>query len=255
MRARALAAAVLVPALAASGASGIPHALGAAPAAASAWPPPSPRELLAGARALRAAGDVGGARARLERALVVAPAYDDARLELADLLLSEGADLDRAAELLGGVRAPQARASLLSARLAELRADDGAAAAAYARALEAGDDPDVRLRRALALDRLGRPAEAIRELERVRAARPRDAIARARLAALYEGAGRFRDAEGEYRALAEAHPDRAQGWEDLALFCERAGRYADAQAAHRRARDARKKEGARELRPLPPSRR
>jgi tetratricopeptide (TPR) repeat protein len=236
-------AAVLVAALAAREAGADPG-----------WPPPSPGEHLARARTLRAEGDTPAARARLEIALFVAPAYDDARLELADLLLADGAELDRAAELLAGVRAPHARAWLLAGRLAELRADDANAADAYARALEARDDPEVRLRRALALDRLGRPAEAIRELERVRAARPDDAIARARLAALYEGAGRRREAEAEYRALAQARPRRAQGWEELAGFYERAGRRAEARAARERARQARAG-GARELRPLPPSRR
>lgn len=258
MRSRALAA-VLVAALGPSSPAraddaGSPASAAAAPSPEP-WPPPSPGENLERARALRTEGDVAGARARLERAVWIAPAYDDARLELADLLLSDGAELDRAAELLGGVRAPGSRAHLLSARLAELRADDAGAAAAYARALEAGDDPDARLRRALALDRLGRSGEAIAELERVRAARPDDAIARARLALLYEGAGRFREAEREYRRLAAARPDRAQGWEDLARLCERAGRYPEARAAHRRARAARAAAGSRELRPLPPSRR
>ncbi|HEX9049421.1 MAG TPA: tetratricopeptide repeat protein [Anaeromyxobacter sp.] len=231
-------------------------ALAAAPApAVPAWPPPSPGELLALSRALRAEGDVAGARARLETALRIAPEFDDARHELADVLLSEGIDLDRAAELLAGVRLPRARTHLLAARLAELRSDDAGAVAAYARALELGDDPDARIRRALALGRLGRTAEAIEELKRVRAARPDDPLARGGLARLYEGAGRNREAEREYRAIAESHPERAQGWEDLARFCERAGRYAEARAAHRRARQARGGERARELRPLPPSRR
>jgi len=256
MRPPSLAAVVLVSGLALGGPA---RALTSAPLVPApvpeTWPPPSPGDNLTCARAMRAEGDVAGARLRLEHALAVAPAYDDARLELADLLVSDGAELDRAAELLAGVRARNARADLLSARLAELRADDASAAAAYARALEAGDDPDARLRRALALDRLGRSAEAIEELERVKAVRPDDAIARGRLAVLYEGAGRFRKAEAEYRALAEARPERAQGWEDLARCCERAGRYAEARAAHRRARQARATASARELRPLPPSRR
>ncbi len=230
MRCGALAAAILAAGTAAVGApSGVAAAPdGAEPLAEWAWPPPSPGDRFARARALRRDGDVAGARWQLERALVVAPAYDDARLELAELLLSDDAELDHAAELLAGVRAPRARAWVLSGRLAELRADDGGAAAAYGRALEAGDDPDVRLSRALALDRLGRSGEAIDELKRVRAKRPHDAIARAHLATLFEGAGRYREAELEYRALAQAHPDRAQGWEDLARCCERAGRYAEA---------------------------
>ncbi|HET8540148.1 MAG TPA: tetratricopeptide repeat protein, partial [Anaeromyxobacter sp.] len=153
MRLSAHAAAVLLGALAACGTprSGAPGA-----ASSPAGGQPRPEVLVARARALRAEGDVAGARARLETALAAAPASDDARLELADLLLADATELDRAAALLAGVRAPWARAQLLSARLAELRGDDAGAAACYARALEAGDDPDARLRRALALDRLGR---------------------------------------------------------------------------------------------------
>jgi tetratricopeptide (TPR) repeat protein len=236
-----------------------PRALAAtvhAPAAPGSGPaslPLPPSERFARAQRLRSEGDVAGARAQLESALATAPAYDDARLEFADILLSDGSDLDGAAALLSGVRVPGARSHLLSARLSELRGDDAGAAAAYEDALEAGDDPDVRFRRALALDRLGRRDEAIGELERVRTARPKDAVARSRLAALYESAGRTREAGAEYRALAEARPERAQGWEDLARFCERTGRNAEARAAHARARAARGKASTRELRPLPPS--
>jgi predicted Zn-dependent protease len=214
---------------------------------------PRPEALVANAQELRAQGDVAGARARLEAALATAPSDDAARLELADLLLADGADLDRAAALLAAVRAPGPRVHLLSARLSELRGDDAGASDAYARALDAEDDPDVRLRRGLALDRLGRAGEATLELERVRADRPDDAIARGRLAALYERAGRVREAEAEYRALAEARPERVQGWEDLARFCERAGRHAEARAAAERARAARGTANAR--RPLLPSKR
>jgi tetratricopeptide (TPR) repeat protein len=219
---------------------------------------PRPEVLVARARALRAEGDLAGAHARLEAALAQAPGDEGARLELADLLLADASDLDRAQALLAGVPKTTPRAHLLAARLSELRGDDAGAAGAYERALDAGDDdPDVRLRRALALDRLGRAPEAIPELERVREARPDDAIARTRLAALYEAAGRVREAEAEYRALAEAHPDRAQGWDALAAFCERTGRREEARLAHAKAREARGSSttSARELRPLLPSRR
>ncbi len=253
MRLPALAAAILLGALFACGTSHTAVAPRPGVAAVEPVQQPRPDVLVARARTLRAEGDAAGARARLETALGAAPANDDARLELADLLLADGKDLDLAAALLAGVRASSPRAHLLSARLAELRGDDASAAAAYALALDAADDADVRLRRALALDRLGRAGEAIAELERVRAAQPDDAIARGRLAALYEGAGRLHEAEAEYRAVAEARPERAQGWEDLARFCERAGRPAEARSAHERARAARGTASARELRPLLPS--
>ncbi|WP_248360210.1 tetratricopeptide repeat protein [Anaeromyxobacter oryzae] len=252
----ALARTVLAACLAACATAGALAATPAAPAPPtmdSAWPPPPPSERVARARRLRAEGDVAGAGAQLESALATAPAYDDARLEFADILLSNGSDVDRAAALLAGVRAPGARGQVLSAWLAEFRGDDAGAAAAYAKALELADDPDVRLRRALALERLGWADEAIRELERVRDARPKDTFARGRLAALYETAGRIREADAEYCALAAARPERAQGWEELARFYERNGRRDEARAAHDRARTARGQTSARKLRPLPPS--
>jgi len=253
MRLPARSAALLLAALAACGTSR--STVAPPPTGADSGRPPRADVLVARARALRAEGDAAGARSRLEAALAVEPANDDARLELADLLLADGAELERAATLLAAVAPPSPRAHLLSARLAELRGDDAGAAAAYALALEAGDDAEARLRRGLALDRLGRSEEAISELERVRASAPDDAIARGRLAALYEAAGRLPDAEAEYRAVAEARPDRAQGWEELARFCDRIGRPAEARAAREKTRAARGTASARELRPLLPSKR
>ncbi len=225
------------------------------PAAIQPAPQPRPEVLLERARVLRAEGDVEGARARLETAYTLDPASDDVRLELADLLLTDGDGTDRAAVLLGAVaRADSARYHLLGARLAELRGEDAGAAGAYERALAIEDDPDARLRRALALERLGRAGEATTELERVRADRPGDAIARTHLADRYEAAGRNADAESELRAVADAQPDRAAGWERLARFYERSGRAEDARAALARARTA-SGTGERALRPLLPSRR
>ncbi len=210
---------------------------------------------MARARALRAEGDVAGARARLEAALESAPRDDDVRIELADLLVADGGDLVRAEALLAGVAARAApRLHLVLARLAEARGDDATAASEYPLALAVDDDSDARLRLALALERLGRTDEAVAELERVRAARPDDAVARSRLAERYEAAGRLADAEAEYRAVAEAQPERAAGWERLARFYERAGRPGEARAAEERAHGA----GARQertLRPLLPSKR
>jgi tetratricopeptide (TPR) repeat protein len=227
----------------------------AAPAVAAPAPPapPPPEVIVAQARALRLQGDLAGARAELETALRTAPDSDDVRLELADLLVSEARDSALAWALLKGVRSRDgARWSVVSGRLGELVGDDPWAVDAYARALAAADDPDVRLRRALALERLGRADEATEELERVRASRPDDALVSARLGECYEAAGRLREAEAELRASAEAQPERAAGWQRLALFYERRGRPAEASAALARARDAGGR-GGRSLRPLLPS--
>jgi tetratricopeptide (TPR) repeat protein len=233
-----------------------------APAAASADAAPAPAAqprtdvLVSRARALRAEGDVEGASARLEAALQLAPEAADVRVELADLLVADGRDLDRAAALLAGVQAGGgARLHLVRARLAEAQGDDAAAAAEYELALATEDDPDARLRRALALERLGRDADALAELTQVRADRPDDTLVRARLAERLEGAGRLAEAEEEYRWLAEAQPDRAGPWERLARFYERSGRAKEARWAAERAREAAGARQDRALRPLLPSRR
>lgn len=226
-------------------------------APAEALPPsqPRPEVLLARARALRAEGDVAGAQERLEVALQAAPDSDELRLELADLIVAEGREPYRAAVLLEGVRVRDgARWHLANGRLAELRGDDRGAEAAYARALAEEDDPDVRLRRALVLERLGRFDEAAAQLELLRAARPDDALVRARLAERHEAAGRLAEAEVELREAAEAQPERAAGWERLARFYRRAGREAEARDALARARDALGRT-ERALRPLLPSKR
>jgi len=229
------------------------------PLPSAAVPPPATLPgsdaLLADARALRAAGDAALARARLEEALAAAPSRDDVRIELAELLVADGDDPPRAETVLAGVRrrTVDARWDLACARLAELRGDDDAAQAAYGRALFVREDLDIRLRRALALERLGRADEAARELERARSARPQDLAVRARLAELYEAAGRLAEAEAELVTAARAAPERAAGWTRLARFYERAGRQADADRADARARAAGRP--SRNLRPLLPSRR
>jgi len=220
---------------------------------------PTPRvdieALRADALALRAAGDLAGARMKLELALTAAPS-DALRLEVADLLVADGGDLDRAGVLVADVRDRDAdvRYDVLSARVAELRGDDAAAAGAYARAISRAEDADLRLRLASALERLGRTAEAARELERVRALRPDDPSVRERLAEAYEADGRISEAEAAWVTAAAATPERAAGYERLARFYERLGRRDAAERAEARAR-AITRQGERALRPLLPSKR
>jgi len=217
---------------------------------------PSPEEFVSDARIFRVGGDLAGARARLEEGLRIAPGSDEIRIALADLLLLDGGDPDHVAALLAGARAPDGRHHLLAARLAELRGDDVEAAAAYGLALSRQDDVDVRLRRALALDRLGRTDEAMPELERVRSRRPGDVAVRTRLGEIYEEAGRIPEAEAELRSAAEEQPERSASWERLARFYERAGRQAEARGAWARVEGTRPERPAgRTLRPLLPSRR
>jgi tetratricopeptide (TPR) repeat protein len=211
-----------------------------------------PGELVAGARQLRSDGDHAGAQRLLEQAAVLAPDDAEVCLELADLLVADDADLDRAGAMLLAIPAGHPRRDATLGRLAELRGDPAGAEAAYARELAVADDPEVRLRRALVLERLGRDAEATVELERLRAADPDDAVVRARLAERYEAAGRLREAEAELRALAEASPGRPDGWRRLAAFCTRHGLTDKARAAEARARDA-EASPQRVLRPLKPT--
>lgn len=106
------------------------------------------------------------------------PAEIEARLAEAARLLSDGASLDRVEALLAGVPPRTRGRDLLLGQLAELRGEDAAAAEAYGRALAAVEDDEVRLRRALALERLGRGDEVAADLARLRpepAGRPADA--------------------------------------------------------------------------------
>jgi tetratricopeptide (TPR) repeat protein len=253
---RYLPAALLLAAACASGGS-----TPAAKAPVPAPPPPTapavraPRidVLVASARALRDGGDAEGAREVLEAALTLAPASDPVRLELAVQLVADARELERAATLLAEARASGGgRAIALEGQLAELRGDDTAAAAAYAASLEAAPDADVRLRRALVLERLGRADDALGELHLASRERPGDPLVRARLAERYEATGLLAAAEAELVAAAEGAPDRAAGWDHLARFYARAGRADKARAAEAKARSAAGTHD-RKLRPLPRS--
>jgi hypothetical protein len=94
----------------------------------------------------------------------------EARLDEAARLLADGYDLDRAGALLASVPAEAPRRALLEGQLAELRGDDASAEQAYGRYLAGVEDDEVRLRRALALERLGRGEEAEEDLARLRPA-------------------------------------------------------------------------------------
>jgi len=93
-----------------------------------------------------------------------------AALEEAERLLADGADLPLVARLLVAAGDEDPRRDLLAGQLAELCDDDEAAAAAYGRFLARAEDDEVRLRRALALERLGRAGEVRDDLARLRPA-------------------------------------------------------------------------------------
>jgi hypothetical protein len=110
------------------------------------------------------------------------PPTEAERLDEAARLLADGVRLERAALLLAAVAPGAPRRDLLLGQLAELSGDDAGAAAAYERVLAKGEDGEVRLRRALALERLGRGAEVEAELRSLREAGRREPEAEVRTA-------------------------------------------------------------------------
>jgi hypothetical protein len=135
--------------------------------------------LLAGCAAAPPAPPPPPPRALAPAPLPALPPSDDERLDEAARLLGDGVRLERASLLLASVAPGPPRRELLVGQLAELTGDDTGAVAAYERVLAGGDDDEVRLRRALALERLGRGAEAEADLHRLRAAAPREPEAEA----------------------------------------------------------------------------
>jgi tetratricopeptide (TPR) repeat protein len=226
------------------------------PAPAPAPPPVDVAAELDAARAARAGGDDAAAREHLERAVDADATLVDARLDLAELLLERAADLPRAETLLDEARAlrgADAREERLRGAALEARGDERGAVAAYERALAREADPDLLLRRAVLLRRLGREEEAVRAFEELERARPNDLTAKVHLAELYESLGRSAQAEAELRALVAAAPQNPAPLRRLAAFFRRRG---DARGAKRAEADAaRVAAPARALRPLPRSRR
>jgi hypothetical protein len=120
-------------------------------------PPPPPRPVVAPAPAPPAL-----------------PPTEPERLAEAARLVGDGVRLERAALLLAAVSPAAPGRDRLAGQLAELTGDDLGAVAAYDRVLARGDDGEVRLRRALALERLGRIAEASTDLRLLREAPVRE---------------------------------------------------------------------------------
>jgi hypothetical protein len=107
------------------------------------------------------------------------PPTDAERLAEASRLVGDGVRLERAATLLAAVAPGAPGRDLLLGQLAELTGDDAGAVAAYDRVLARGPDEEVRLRRAIVLERMGRGAEAAAELRALREAPPHEPEAEA----------------------------------------------------------------------------
>jgi len=213
------------------------------------------RELALG-REARSGGDLAAARSHLLAAVQADPSTAEARLELAELLMNDGSDLDLAGELLRQAQylhSDPARFARLCGALGELRGDDAAAAEAYRTALDLEPDPELRLRRGLLLVRLGQVGEAEAVLSRVIAERPAQRAARTALCELYERAGQPDAAEHQLAVVVALAPSDAAPVRELVAFYRRHGEAGKASAVEQRARSL---EGeGRKLRPLLPARR
>jgi len=211
---------------------------------------------LALARVAREEGRTRDAALHLERVIRAEPGAFEARLELAEVLLRQSIDLGRAGLLLREaqvLRPSDVRVDRLQGWLAELQGDEATAVEAYRRILAADPDPELRFRRGVLLEHLGRPEEALAELERVASERPGDRAARGAMAEIQESLGRTAEAESALLQLAESAPAEPGPLHRLAAFYRRHGELAKAVEAEKRARSL---EGApRSLRPLRPSNR
>ncbi|WP_176063869.1 tetratricopeptide repeat protein [Anaeromyxobacter diazotrophicus] len=213
------------------------------------------RELALG-REARRAGRLAEAREHLAAAADADPSAAEPRLDLAELLLDDGKELDAAGDLLRQsqlLHHDPARLARLCGALGELRGDDAYAVEAYQSALEVEPDLDLRLRRGLLLARLGRGPEAELELARVVADRPAERAARGALATLLERAGRRDAAEHQLAVMAALSPSEPAPVHDLLAFYRRRGESGHAAAVERWARAL--EGGQRKLRPLLPARR
>jgi tetratricopeptide (TPR) repeat protein len=226
------------------------------PVAVPAAPPVDPVRELALGREARQAGDRAAAKLHLAAAAQADPSGAEARLDLAELLIDDGSDLDTAGDFLRQAQYLQtepARFARLCGALAELRGDEAGAAEAYRTAVELSPEPELRLRRALLLARLGRAGEAEAELSRVVAERPGERAARTALSEVYERSGERDAAEHQLAVMAALAPTDAAPLHALAAFYRRRGEAAKATATEQRARSL---EGeGRKLRPLLPARR
>lgn len=227
------------------------------PAPATPIPPPvDPALELALGRAARVEGRSSQAREHLERAIQAGPNRAEARLELAELLVADGVELDRARILLQEaqlLRGDSARIAQAGGALEELQGQDAQAVESYARALELSPDPDLQLRRGLLLQRLGRSGEAAAELASVLRARPGDRAARMVQAEACEAAGQLAAAEHALAVASALAPADASPLRALAAFYLRHGERAKAAAAARRL--GADSQPARKLRPLLPAHR
>jgi tetratricopeptide (TPR) repeat protein len=214
----------------------------------------TPQELLEQARSAREAGDLVQARTSFEAAAAADPSWDLPRLDLAELLVGDGVELDGVVALLEqaqAIRADNPRLYQIRGNLLELQREDSGAAESYERALALRDDPDLRCRRARVLARLRREGEAIAELEQVRKARPQNWSARVDLAELYESAGKLKPAEAELQSASDAVPEQTGPLAALARFYDRHGKKKQAAKVKQRLREIERPE--RRLRPLGPS--
>ncbi|MEI6418075.1 MAG: putative 2OG-Fe(II) oxygenase [Sphingomonadales bacterium] len=168
-------------------------------------------------------GDRAGAIAAWRAAVQAVPGAFEPWLNLANVL-ADGPDLAAARNALARCRAlapADARITAIAARLADAEGGPAAAEAVYAAALALRpDDAASRLGRAVALRRLGRPAEALAELRHTPAT-VESAVLRAHL---LREVGQMDAAVAQYQAVLAAAPGHVDAQTSLALLLPQLGR-------------------------------
>lgn len=203
------------------------------------------------------AGDQAGAREAFLRAVEEAPTWHLPWLELGELAIErrEGVAEVRTALLEVAVPGGNPRYHRILGDLAELDGDDAAAVDAWEASLARhGSQDDVRLRRAAALERLGRAEEAVEAYAILVARNPADLVVRARHAHALEAAGEYEAAREALETLVRFQPGQEIPLRRLARFLERRGEVEAARRAHAEADRLGQRGPPRKMRPLPPSR-
>lgn len=221
-------------------------------------PHPDARALYLRGRDAMDRGDQALAREAFLAAAEALPTWLLPRLELGELALARREDvIPIRDELLSFAQRGEdgPRLYRLVGELSLEAGDDETAQAYLAKALASRPgQPTLHVKRAGALERLGRHDEAAAEYSRALADSPDDLALRAVLASALENAGHFDEARVQLQELVDRQPGREAPLRRLARFYERRGDLERARELHRRADRAKGwTPPDRKLRPLPPS--
>lgn len=210
--------------------------------------PDSPTTHMLMARAHAKRQELSAARASLQQVLSLQNDNIPAYLALARLELQAG-ELDKAQSIADQLKTQFAKAAAgyeIAGDIAQARGTPEAAAQAYVDAYAKRPSAELALKAHRAFKQSGKPAEAVKILERWLTANPADTDIRTTLAMTHHGAGRVGDAIEQYQQLLHHDADNVlvlnnlawlhqeKGSRDVALkYAEQA--YSIADATHRAA--------------------